>query len=164
MPQCNKLHNQRWVGLQRDTVCICLPTTDLHMQISGVYAFIVVRYLLCKVCRSSMCSLVNRADTAFWLCTAVVREFLYNMYNEATRYHVVAESRSADVIVNRTIPRCWPSIETTRINVRFKGDIYYCKILYRYHDRFGLKSKTSVSFPQFQILILVVYQDYIGLV
>ena len=114
MPQCNILHNHRWVGLQRDTVCIGLPTTDLQMQISGLYTSewappsVVVRYPLCK---SSMCSLVKWADTAFWLCTAVVtRELLYNMYNEATRYHVVAESQSADVIVNRTIPRCWPSI------------------------------------------------------
>ena len=49
----------------------------------------------------------------------------YNMYNEATRYHVVAESQSADVIVNRTIPRHWPSIETTtRINVT-------CLLVYR---------------------------------
>ena len=39
---------------------------------------------------------------------------------------------------------------------RVKGNIYYCKILYRYYDRFGLKSKTSVSFPQFQTLIVVV--------
>ena len=40
------------------------------------------------------------------------------MYNEATRcYHVVAESQSADNTVNRTIPKHWPSIETTRINV-----------------------------------------------
>ena len=39
------------------------------------------------------------------------------MYNEATRYHVVAESQSADVIVNRTIPKRWPSIEIPRINV-----------------------------------------------
>ena len=33
------------------------------------------------------------------------------MYNEATRYHVVAESQSADVIVYRTIPKRWPSID-----------------------------------------------------
>ena len=66
-----------------------------------------------------MCSLVNWADrpTAFLLCRAVVRELLYNIYKEATRYHVVAESQSAEVIVNKTIPRRWPSIETTRINV-----------------------------------------------
>ena len=42
------------------------------------------------------------------------------MYKEATRYHVVAESQSADVIVNKTIPRRWPSIETTLINVTCK--------------------------------------------
>ena len=46
------------------------------------------------------------------------------MYNEATRSHVVAESQSADVIVNWTIPRRWPSIETTRINVT-------CLLVYR---------------------------------
>ena len=47
------------------------------------------------------------------------------MYNEATRcYQVVAESQSADVTVNRTIPRGWPSIETTRINVT-------CLLVYR---------------------------------
>ena len=56
---------------------------------------------------------------------AVVRELLNNMYNEATRcYHVVAESQSADVTVNGTIPRRWPSIETTRINVT-------CLLVYR---------------------------------
>ena len=130
MPQCNILHNHRWIGLQRDTVCIGLLTTDLHMQISGVYASewvspsVGVRYPLCKICKSSMCSLVKWADTAFWLCTAVVRELLYNMYNEATRYHVVAEGQSADVIINRTIPRRWPSIETTQINVT-------CLLVYR---------------------------------
>ena len=46
------------------------------------------------------------------------------MYKEATRYHVVAESQSADVIVNKTIPRRWPSIETPRINVT-------CLLVYR---------------------------------
>ena len=39
-------------------------------------------------------------------------------------YHVVAESQSADIIVNRTITRHWPSIETTRINVT-------CLLVYR---------------------------------
>ena len=33
--------------------------------------------------------------------------------------------------------------------VRFSKAIYIISILYRYHDRFDLKSKTSVSFPQF---------------
>ena len=130
MSQCSISHNHRWVGLQRDRVCIGPPTTDPHMQISGVYASelaspsVVVCYPLCKVCKGSMYSLVKWADTAFWLCTAVVRELLYNMYNEAAPYQVVAESLSADVIVNRTIPRRWPSIETSRINVT-------CLLVYR---------------------------------
>ena len=46
--------------------------------------------------------------------------------------------------------------EAFKPRVRSKGNIYYCKILYRYHDRFHLKSKTSVSFPQFQTVIVVV--------
>ena len=47
--------------------------------------------------------------------------------------------------------------EAFKPRARFSKAIYInCKILYRYHDRFGLKSKTSVSFPQFQTLILVV--------
>ena len=85
---------------------------------------VVVLYPHCKVCKDSMCSLVMWSDTAFWLCKAVVRELLYNMYNEARRYHLATESQSADVIVNRTIPRRWPSIETTRINVT-------CLLVYR---------------------------------
>ena len=127
MSQCNIIHNHLGVGLQRDTVCIGLPTTDLHRSVAYTYGSewaspsVVVRYPLCK---GSMCSLVKWADTAFWLCTAVVRELLYNMYIEATRYHVVAESQSADVIVNRTIPKCWPSIEITRLNVT-------CLLVYR---------------------------------
>ena len=36
----------------------------------------------------------------------------------------------------------------------FKGNIYHCKILYRYHNIFALESKTSASFPQFQTLIV----------
>ena len=39
--------------------------------------------------------------------------------------------------------------------LHFQRNIYYCKILYRYHDRFGLESKTSASFPHFQTPIMV---------
>ena len=43
-----------------------------------------------------------------------------------------------------------------------KGNIYYCKILYRYHNKFALESITSASFPQFQILIVLIPLNYIG--
>ena len=106
-------------------MCIGLPTTDLHMQISGVY-------LSVPLC----CSMLSRLQRQYVL-TCKVSTYcilalhgsckitpIYNMYNEAMRYHVVAENQSADVIVNRTIPKRWPSIETTRINVT-------CLLVYR---------------------------------
>ena len=34
----------------------------------------------------------------------------------------------------------------------FKGNIYHCKTLYRYHNIFALKSRTSASFLQSQTL------------
>ena len=67
---------------------------------------------------------ISRAPRSNHCAMSLSIELLYNMYNEATPYHVVAESLSADVIVNRTIPRRWPSIETTRINVT-------CLLVYR---------------------------------
>ena len=45
-----------------------------------------------------------------------------------------------------------------------KGNIYHCKILYRYHNIFALESRTSASFPQSQTLIVAISHDYIGLV
>ena len=47
----------------------------------------------------------------------------------------------------------------------FKGNTYDCKILYRYHNLFALKSRISASFHHFQTLIIVaISEDYIGLV
>ena len=101
------------------------PTYHRPAQISGVYIRLRMsiplhcstlsplqslqrQYVLtCKMSRYCILALYGS-------CKRTPR---YNMYNEATRYHVVAERQSADVIVHRTIPRRWPSIETTRINV-----------------------------------------------
>ena len=52
--------------------------------------------------------------------------------------------------------------EAYKLRVIFSKAIY---IIAKYciDDRFGHESKTSASFPQFQTLIVVVSQDYIGL-
>ena len=46
----------------------------------------------------------------------------------------------------------------------FKGNIFDCKILYRYHNIFALKSRISASFPHLQTLILAISKYYIGLI
>ena len=73
-----------------------------------------------------------------------------------------SKSAALRMFFTRIVAMASDDIKTKGLN--FKGDIYFCKILYQYHNRFAFVSRTSASFPQFQTLIVFISLNYSGLV